>query len=163
MIYADFVRPVPSPEIVKRLKQIDDRLDLKYFVWPSRDYANTNMTQNWGIIQRWSQTDKRRQMIQLGQMKEDDDFDVLCWLPIDCSVEQAHDYLLRACKGKFKSSKDIEYVLNNIAKWNKEAAIPQEVKELAEELIESNAKTLFKEEGKHIPQVFMSGGNLKKK
>lgn len=157
LLYSDFSRPAPDPEIVKRLKQIDERLDLRFMSYPSRDGANMNVSQNWTIVQRWRQDDARRKMIMLGQMAEGDDFDILAWLPVDCNVEQAHDYFLRACKGKYRDNKDIEYFLNNIHKWNKEAAVPKEVKEYAEEMIEANVKTLFEKEGKTIPKVYLSG------
>lgn len=162
MLYADFARPVAPPEIVKRLKQIDDRLDLLYFNFPSRDGPNVNHNQNWAIIQRWRQDDKRRIMIQLGQMAEASDFDILAWLPIDCTIDQAYSYFEKACRGKFRDNKDIEYCLNNLHKWNKEAAVPKEVKEYAEEMIEANVNTLFKEQGKDIPKVYVSEGGKKK-
>jgi hypothetical protein len=155
-------QPIPNKEIVERLKRIDERLDVLFIGYPSRDFANTNMTANFVIIQRWRQDDKRRQMIQLGQMSENDDFDILAWLPLDCSVEQAYDYFLRACKGRFKESRDIEYFLENIHKWNEAAKIPKEVKEYAEEMIEANVNTLFREQGKEIPKVYLAKGNVKK-
>jgi hypothetical protein len=154
MIFQQFAQPAPDPEIVSRLKQIDDRLDLKYMAYPHRDYAETNLTQNWTIIQRWRQDDGRRKMIMLGQMSPEDDFDIIAWLPVDCSVEQAFGFFERACRGKFRTNKDIEYVLNNLHKWNKEAVVPKEVKEYAEEMIEANVTTLFKEQGKTIPKVY---------
>lgn len=164
MIYADFARPAPPSEIVKRLKQVDDRLDLTYISYPHRDGPNVNITQYWAITQRWRQDDKRRQMIQLGQMAESSDFDVLAKLPIDCSVEEAHDYFLRALKGKIETHGDVKRVLERLHKYNEAQKVEnlKETTELAEELIESNVGTLFEKEGKKIPKVFLAQGNQKK-
>lgn len=164
LLYADFARPAPPPEIVKRLKQIDERLDLMYVAWPHQDGANVNVAQNWAIIQRWRQNDKRRVMIQLQQMAETSDFDVMVYLPIDCPVEEAFGLFERSLKGKFGGNEDVQYFLNNLHKWNKEQAKEnlKIVTEHAEELIEANVGTLFEKQGKTIPKVYMSEGHLKK-
>ena len=165
MIYTEYSRPAPPSEIVKRLKQVDDRLDLMYLSFPHRDGINMNLTQYWAIIQRWRENDKRRQMIQRGLMREDADFDVLAKLPLDCSPEDAFNYFEKGLKGQFKGNPDVRYFLDNLHKFNKKQQEEnlKPVTEHAEEMIEANVTTLFKEQGKTIPKVFVSDGGNKKK
>lgn len=149
-------RPIPPTEIVRRLKQVDDRLDLMYVAFVSRDGPNTNMDERWAIIQRWLDTDKRRRLIQLGQMSPESDYDVLVYLPLDCPVDDAFSYFERAVKGQVRDNRDVERIVSRLHLWNesaKEEAL-KETKELAEELIEANAPTLFREQGKTTTKIF---------
>lgn len=162
MIYTSFATPAAPSEVVKRLKQVDPRLDLKYVAWPSRDGANMNLSHQWAIIQRWREDDTRRRMIQLGQMSDDSDFDVITYLPIEVSTEEAFGYFERSLRGQFQNNSDINHFLQNLHKWNVAAQkeVLKPVMEHAEEMIEANVGQLFGED-KKIPKVFVSDGGAK--
>lgn len=154
--------PVPPTEIVKRLKQVDDRLGLEYVVFPTRDYSNLNIDEHWAITCAWGPNDKRRHLVMIGQLPEGSERDIICFLPMDCSVHDAFNYFERNVK-QFNGQAQWENVLSRVHEYNKDATAAnlKETKDLAEELIETNAGTLFKEEGKTIPKVFLSKGDKK--
>lgn len=147
----------PPADVVRRLKQVDDRLDLKFVNYPTIDYGNVNATQYWAIIYRWQENDPRRVMIQRGDMPAHADYDVVTFLPLDCPVEQAFSLFERGAR-QLAGRSDADYLRSRVHKWNetvKEEAVKETV-ELAEELIETNAGTLFREEGKTVPKVFVT-------
>lgn len=150
-------RPLPPSDVVDALKRVDDRLDLKYVVYGHRDGINMNRDERWAIILRWGENDERRIMIQRGQMPEEGAFDILSYLPIDCPVADAFSYFAAGAK-QFHRPKDVERLLSRVHKFN-EATTSDALKEttdLAEELISTNAPTLFEKEGKTIPKVYVS-------
>jgi hypothetical protein len=150
---------IPNAEMLKRFRAVDPRLGLRLVVYPMRDQANTNEHKTWAITYQWADDDKRRQMIARGQMAEDGDFDVLGWLPKDCSVEEAFSYFERTAKGLGRERGDMDRILNRLHHFNAQATeeAKKETHELAEELIETNAGTMFKNEGKTVTKVFMPG------
>ena len=151
---------VPPQDLVRRFKQVDDRLDVKFIHYPHVNYGNTNVQEYWAIIIRWPDDDPRRQLIQRGDLPEHGDFDVISFLPLDCSVEQAFSFFENACRGQVRDRQDVRRFLERLHKFNEnvqeEAMKP--VTELAEELIETNAPTLFRNEGKTTSKVVMRGG-----
>ena len=151
-------RPLPLTNVVESLRRVDDRLDLKYVVYHHRDGVNTNRDERWAIILRWSETDPRRVMIQRGQMDPGADFDVMAYLPLDCSPEEAFHYFASSAK-QFHRKDDVERLLSRIDKYNEKVTsdAKQSTVDLAEELISTNAPTLFEKEGKTIPKVFVTG------
>lgn len=150
---------VVPPELLRRFSQVDPRLGVRPISYPSRDGINYNAISYWAITYAWAENDKRRIMIQRGDMPEDAAFDVLCWLPPDCSVHDAFNYFLRNLKGTVRERSDVQRILDRIHKFNEDVVKEnmKETTELAEELIETNAPTLFAKEGKSIPKVFQSG------
>lgn len=149
------VNPEPPAEIVRRLQQVDDRLSLKFGSIRQLDYSNTNESSWWGISLKWAPDDKRRIMIQRGDMPEDGDWDMIAMLPLDCSVEDAYNFFVRGLKSRDQGS--ISRVVSRVQHWNDDATQEnlKPTMELAEELIETNAKTMFKEQGKDVPRVFV--------
>lgn len=154
-------QPLPPSDIVARLKQVDERLGLEYVAYPTRDYSNVNLDEHWAITCTWAADDKRRHLVQIGQLPEGSERDVIAFLPIDCPADQAFGYFERNVK-QFNGQKSYERILSRVHEYNKKATEEnlKETKELAEELIESNVSTLFAEQGKNIPKVFL-GGNKK--
>lgn len=152
-------RPLPPNEVVESLKRVDDRLELKYVVFRSRDGANINLDERWAIILRWAESDKRRLMIQRGDMAPEADYDVLAYLPLDCPADQAFSYFEKGAR-QFHRREDVERLVSRVQKYNEKNTKDalKETKELSEELIEANAPQLFeKETGKKVTKVFLSG------
>lgn len=151
-----YQQPIPPTDIVSALKRVDDRLDLKYVAFTSRDGPNINGSEYWAIIQRWTQDDARRRIIALGQMAPDSDFDVMTYLPLDCPVEDAYNYFQRAVEGQVRDKRDVTRIASRISNWNEAAKVEvlKETTELAEDLIETNAKSLFRDQGKTTTKVY---------
>lgn len=78
--------PEPSPEIRRRLQGVHSKLDLKYV---------THAASNWAVIMWWDNDDRRNEWIQNGQTDPARAFDIIGYLPIDCSPDEAPAYLGR--------------------------------------------------------------------
>lgn len=94
--------PAPSADILQRLGQIPDRDGTRGRVglrWsePVKTFA---------ITIQWSEHDPRREMIQKGHAAATSDWDIICFLPSDCPLEQAYGYLVNGVKSYAASNKD---------------------------------------------------------
>lgn len=163
MIYTMTGQPIPPSDVVRRLKQVDENLDLKFVAYNTTDYGNVNSVQYWAIIYRWRAEDPRNVMIQRGDMPRDAAYDVVTMLPLDCEVHQAFSLFERGAR-QLAGREDANLLRSRVHKWNEAAQqeAMKETKELAEELIATNAGTLFREEGKTSPKVFMTDARSKK-
>jgi hypothetical protein len=142
MILNAYGTPVAPLEIVERLRQVDDRLGLRWV----GDW--------WALTMRWLPNDPRREKIQKGLIA-DDDTDIVTFLPKDCSVDQAFGYLERGFE-RWPGGKDaVAKLLSRLHKYNAEQVQRnmQETLDLADELISTNAPTLFKTEGKTVART----------
>lgn len=155
-------KPLPPTDVVARLKRVDDRLGLEFMSYPLRDGPNYNYIEYWAITCAWTDEDKRRHLVQINQLPEGSERDVVCMLPIDCSVNEAFGYFEKNVR-QFRERKDFERILSRVHEYNETQTQEnlRETTELAEELIESNVGTLFKKEGKDIPKVYFSGKGSK--
>jgi hypothetical protein len=76
--------PVPSPEIQRRLKQIHPGLYLRYV---------QAIGQHWAICMTWFSDDPRREMIQRGEVDPKKAYDIIGYLPLACSPDEAPAYI----------------------------------------------------------------------
>jgi hypothetical protein len=79
--------PVPPQEAVRRLREIDERLSVKWVPSASGPY--------WGIIETWKQGDERWARVNSGEIREEQAFDLRAMLPPDCSAEEAVGFVER--------------------------------------------------------------------
>lgn len=79
--------PEPPSDIVRRLRQVDPDLGLRFVPFVTGDL--------WAITLRWPEKDPRREDIQKGLRDPRFDWDAICYLPIDCPPDQAFGYLQR--------------------------------------------------------------------
>ena len=140
--------PLPPQDIVQRLQEIDPDLGMKFLPGPQ-----------WAITLRWSQEDPRRVLVRKGDVAIDQAHDVWAVLPADCSPEQAYGYVIGCFKqAKGSGSERAAKLLDRVHMYNKqvqgEARRP--VEEYAQELLEANASTLFRNEGKTTKKFFMT-------
>ena len=103
--------PEPSPEIRRRLQAIHPRLDLRFV----KAAAN-----NWAITFAWADNDRRREMIQQGAVNPSDDIDIIGYLPLDCSVDEAPAYVAKVFR-EFPRE-DVQGLLDRINKFNEAPA-----------------------------------------
>lgn len=103
----------------------------------------------WGVTYKWNMLDPRRAEVQRGDRREEDAFDILGFLPADCPIDTAFDYILNRFRWPQDRS-DLRNIIDRVHEHNrkvKEAAL-QPTMDLANELIETNARHLFKGIGK---------------
>jgi hypothetical protein len=149
--------PTPPQDIERRLRAINDRLSLSYF---------DNGGGAWAVMLQWSDIDRRRETVRDGRTDEKDARDVICWLPVDCSVESAHDYFVKAClTGYIGSNKDeVRSMLNQVHAWNDAQAQrnAQETSDYAAEIAPMYADEIAAEVGvKANARVFQRNPELK--
>jgi hypothetical protein len=163
MLNIELLSPAEPPKhLVDRFKAVDDRLGLKFVQFPIADSTNVNSIRHWAIVMNWREDDKRREWIQRGEMPASAAFDVLGYLPIDCSVHEAFTYFERMATGQLRDGRDVEKLVSRLHLFNADVKkdIMKPVMDKAEELIEDNVGTLFAAEGKTIPKVVLSGKPL---
>jgi len=135
-----------AKEIKDRLAQIDDRLGL--MIMPN---AMNDGKTLWAVTYWWGQQDPRRAEIRDGRRAPDAAYDILGFLPEDCPVDSAFDYIAKRFR-VLNSRADVNTMLSNLHKFNAErkADILKPTTELTDELIEANARHLFKGIGKSV-------------
>lgn len=135
-------QPLGPADITQRLKQIDPSLGLRYIYGMKL----------WAVTHKWSLMDPRRELIQRGDFNPEDDCDAVAWLPEDCSVDEAFGYIERQFVRMGPVRAEVAKMLERLDNYNDKQIddAMQPVNDLAEELIATNAPTLF--EGKHIPK-----------
>lgn len=144
MLRTAYDQPASAKLIKDRLQQVDAALGV--CITPDGQGSSW-----WAITERWPLGDARWRTVDLGEMSIEDAFDVVCFLPKDCSVEQAFDYFLNHVRRTSRDS--VKKYLERVHLFN--AAKREEVlaptKELAEELVATNRKTLLGG-GRHSPE-----------
>lgn len=119
--------PMPPMEITQRIKQkIDDALDLRY------------LSASWAITWRWPAEDPRWATVQSGETDPAFAFDIVGYLPITCSLDEAPAYLersLREC-----SRDEVRKMVDRVATWN----VIDQPKHLVEEVVEATRDVMGK-------------------
>lgn len=96
--------PVPPQEITERLTRMDPALGLRY------------LSAEWAVIWRWPADDPRWATVQSGETDPAFAFDIVGWLPITCSVDEAPAWLERTLRQYPKES--VRKLCDRIAVWN---------------------------------------------
>ena len=80
--------PEPPTDIVAGLKRVHPNLGLRY--------QEGHGGRNWAFTWTWPDDEPRREWIKQGKMSPDSAHDILCYLPLDCTLDQAAQYAERA-------------------------------------------------------------------
>ena len=136
--------PVLAKEIKDRLANIDPRLGLAID-------RNAGREAKWAVTYRWNDNDPRMAEVQRGTRDPKYAFDILGHLPEDCPVDTAFDYIQRRFR-VLSSRDDVKHMLDDIHKFNtaRNDAIMKPHNDLVNELIETNARHMFKDIGKSV-------------
>lgn len=127
LIFGASGNPEPSPEIQRRLRAIDSRLSLKF---------HPDFPRHWSVMCDWRQDDRRWERVQTGAVDPAQAQDIIGWLPLDCSVEDAPAYLERTIS-QF-SHRTAERIAFDVTKWNTETVLRDEIGAVMDELANSN-------------------------
>lgn len=76
--------PEPSPETSRRLRAIHAGLFMRFL---------PHVTTHWAICLRWNENNPSWAQVQSGAMPEERAHDIIGYLPMDCSVDEAPAYL----------------------------------------------------------------------
>jgi hypothetical protein len=143
---------MPPAGMEERLHEIDPDLGV---VW-------LPLVKRWAITLVWPRHDTRRELVRRGQLGDGAAFDIVAYLPEDCSADEAYGYIVRSFKAWAGSRDDVHKLLDRVHAYNKkqQREALRETEELADELIATNAPTLFRGEGKTATRFYMNGGKL---
>jgi len=79
-------KPEPSPEISRRLRFIHPGLHLRFIeIFDS----------NWAVCVEWDEKDRRHEKVQKGEIGGGAAYDIVGYIPLSCSVDEAPAYLER--------------------------------------------------------------------
>lgn len=104
--------PVPPQDAVRRLKAIDERLDLRWVPSAAGPY--------WGIIEHYKPEDERWSRVRSGELPEKDAYDLRAMLPPDCSAEEAVGFVERYFRPVRDAAKEAAEKVEKVVKANRE-------------------------------------------
>jgi hypothetical protein len=96
--------PTPPSDIVARLAQVHPALALRF------------VSGAWAVTWTWAESDPRRERIRQGEIPEESAHDIVGYLPIGCSAEEAPAYIERSFK-QFPRD-DIKQLLERLHHYN---------------------------------------------
>lgn len=101
-------RPEPSPEVSRRLKMIHAGLHLRFL--------DPDQEQFWAVCMNWQPEDTRWSTVQSGEISSDRAFDIIGYLPMQCSADEAPAYLERMFRTFPRE--DINRIVDSMDNWN---------------------------------------------
>jgi hypothetical protein len=119
-------RPEPSPETVKRLMAIDPALFLRYI-----DAAPSH----WAVCWAWPRNDRRWAHVQDGSLDPQSAYDIIGYLPMDCSASEAPAYLERMMRTYPKE--EISRMADAVVNFNATDPIREQVNAAIAEVLDS--------------------------
>jgi hypothetical protein len=119
-------RPEPSPEVSRRLTAIHAGLSLRWV-------AGTG--EHWAICMAWQPEDTRWEHVQNGSYDSRMTYDIIGYLPLDCSVDEAPAYISRAFRQYPKE--EVSNIINDIDKWNTSGVGAEHIKQVMQELADN--------------------------
>lgn len=102
--------PVPPQEAVRRLRDIDERLSVKWVPSAAGPY--------WGIIELWKREDPRWARVRAGEITEGQAFDLRAMLPPNCSAEEAVGFVERYFRPVGHAASDAAEHIQKVVKHN---------------------------------------------
>lgn len=144
-------RPVPPTEIVARLRQVCPTLGLTFCPGAFWSEARQRMVDSWAITEDWTPDDPRHRRVRAGEIDPAHCFDVLTFLPADCSVDEAFGYFVRSCQ-RNRGKASVASLLARVHTYNAHQTTRnlQETTDLSEELITTSQHRIRSDAvGKH--------------
>lgn len=118
--------PEPSSEIQRRLLAVHPRLSLRFV---------DGVDHHWAICMGWDEHDARWGRTWTGDIDPMRSIDIIGYLPMSCSLDEAPAYLERALR-QFPRS-DVQSVANHVMSFNATAPMQAAVEEAIAEVLDS--------------------------
>ena len=118
--------PEPSSEIQRRLRAVHPRLSLRYV---------DAFTEHWAVCMGWEESDPRWKHIQSQEIDPLRSVDIVGYLPMTCSIDEAPAYLERSLR-QFPRE-DVQRVADHVMAFNEQAPLAQAVEEAIAEVLDS--------------------------
>ena len=119
-------RPEPSPEVQRRLRAVHPNLFLRFI-----DHLGTH----WAICWQWPENDRRWETVQSGEVDPARAHDIVGYLPMDCSLDDAPAHLHRVMRTFPKE--EVSALADRILRFNETEALNEQVNAVLQELTDS--------------------------
>lgn len=131
------ITPQPPEEIVRRLRQVNPHLGVRF--------VHSCLEPYWALTWDWPENDPRRRGVLAGDVDPANCWDLLCMLPLDCSVDDAYGYFVNHCRRATRE--EIRGMLDRITAYNSEntAKVWEPTMREAMEEIERSSSKLFRD------------------
>lgn len=90
----------------------------------------------WAITMAYREGDRRWEWVQNGTMRPDRAFDILGYIPRDCSIEQAPAYVERMFRTYPRA--DVNRMVEAVQKWNDTQVVESNVDEAIGNILDSS-------------------------
>lgn len=117
--------PEPSSEIQRRLAVVHPRLSLKHI---------DGVDQHWAICMRWDEQDERWQHVQSQEIDPNRSIDIVGYLPLDCSPEEAPAYLAKALRQYPKA--DVQALTDRVVTFNETVPLAAAIESAITEVLD---------------------------
>lgn len=122
--------PVPPADILSRTKTIHAALSLRFM--PDLDHST------WALTWEWPDTDSRWARVRSGEISRESAYDIIGYLPLDCTVEQAPSYIEAHLKHYPKE--EIRKLHASVTHWNDVTVPAQQVAALLADTLDDVAR-----------------------
>lgn len=122
--------PIPNSEIVERIKRIHPALNLRF--------SDGIGGLGWAITWEWQENDRRRQWIQDGRTDPNMAYDIVGYLPMGCSLNEAPAYIERSLKQYPRE--EVSGLVSRMSHWNNVERPKEVVAELTAKTMEDYAR-----------------------
>lgn len=122
--------PEPSPEIGRRLRAVHPGLGLQF---------NAVTPRHWMVTMQWPADDRRWGMVQRQEIGGEATYSIIGWLPLDCTVEDAPNYLSRFLRTATEES--TRQVLDHVQKYNAETVPAAQVEQALDAVMGGDSPT----------------------
>lgn len=119
-------QPEPPTAIVARLRALHAGLHLKFL---------THTNAHWAVCMTWTQDDRRWERVQTGQTDPASAYDIIGYLPLDCSPEEAPAYLERVLRQYPKD--EVRNMADYVQQYNADAPVDTAIEAALVEALES--------------------------
>jgi len=120
-------QPEPSSEIQRRLRLVHPRLELRYV---------DSVDAHWAICLRWADNDRRWSMIQSNEVDPNRSLDIIGYLPMACSTDEAPAYLEKSMREY--PADEVRNIVRDMGQYNAVAPIQQAMEEAMAEVLDSS-------------------------
>lgn len=123
----------PNSDVVNRLREISPLLELRHVRVP----VAGEMREWWAVVGKWRANDPRRESILQGVLRDEDAYDLVAQLPLDCAADEAPGYLLNQTMHR---PDDVRKYVRDVEDWNERQrkATVTEGGEHMEQLVKDN-------------------------
>jgi hypothetical protein len=118
--------PEPSSEIQRRLAAVHPRLFLRFV---------EVFDAHWALCMRWEENDRRYAEMQQQTIDPDRAFDIIGYLPMDCSVDTAPSYIERALRQY--PVEEVRRVADFVQEFNATAPVAAAIEQAMAEVLDA--------------------------